>query len=324
MKKLLSLTCAFLLALSLAACSGSDDETTQNSSQTTTASELPVSAVTTVTGDQVITNRLGKEYAVPESVNSIISTSASSTEIICGLGLGDKIIAADVYSSDVEGIDPAVCTLDMQNPDVEFMASLSPDVIFINGINTDGQNDPYAALEELGTNVVYIPSAASITDIINDIFFISTFTGKTSEGADMVAEIDEVVNDVKTAAESMSEKPMVYFELMQGYSLGTGTFIDEIITLAGGINVFYNEEDWITVTDEAVVAANPDIIITNQNWDGYDYTEILSRDGWDAIDAVKNNAVYQVDANATSRASQNVVEGIKEIAQIINPEYSAD
>ena len=87
---------------------------------------------------------------------------------------------------------------------------------------------------------------------------------------------------------------------------------------------FYNEEGWITVTDEAVVAANPDIIITNQNWDGYDYTEILSRDGWDAIDAVKNNAVYQVDANATSRASQNVVEGIKEIAQIINPEYSAD
>ena len=55
-------------------------------------------------------------------------------------------------------------------------------------------------------------------------------------------------------------------------------------------------------------------------YDGYDYNEILSRAGWDVINAVKNSRIVSVDSNATSRGSQNIVKGIEEISKAIVPD----
>ena len=69
-----------------------------------------------------------------------------------------------------------------------------------------------------------------------------------------------------------------------------------------------------------VLARNPDIIITNVYGVGM-VEEIISRPGWHTLDAVINNRVYWVDANASSRPSHNVISAIWEIARAVYPEY---
>ncbi len=271
----------------------------------------------------VIEDREGNEIEIPASINTIVSAAPSVTEILTGLGLGSKIIAADVYSADVEGIDPAICTLDFYNLNIEELAALEPDLVIINGISMTGADDPYASLKDAGANVVYIPTSSSISSVKLDIEFLAAYTGTQDKGAELIADIDAAVADVSAKAAEITEKKSVYFEIGAApylYSCGSGTFIDEILDLIGAENIYGDEEGWLSNSEESVIAANPDVILTNVTYDGYDFNEIKTRAGWEGISAVVNGNVYYVDANDTSRASQNIVNGIYDIAEAVYPE----
>lgn len=327
LKKIIALISAAALALAMTACG---DDSTKEGGEITTSEIVPTETVTEtaeatdVIPDGVpesITDREGREVAIPRSINTIVSTAPSITEILVGLGLGSRIIAADLYSSDVEGIDPEICTLDFYNLNIEELTALAPDLIIINGISMTGADDPYAALKDIGVNVVYIPTSTSIEAIKLDIEFLADYT-KTS-AAELISGIDAAVADISEKAAGISEKKSVYFEIGSApylYTCGSGTFIDEVINLIGAENIYGGEAGWISNSEESVIAADPDVILTNVTYEGYDFNEIKTRAGWEGISAVKNGNVYSVNANATSRPSQHVVEGIYEVARAVYPE----
>ncbi len=252
----------------------------------------------------------------------LISTAADITEILGGLGLNDAVVAADTYSSDVSGISAEICTLDYMNPNIEAILGLSPDVVFVSGSSTDGTVDPYSALKDSGVNVIYVPTALSIDGIKENIALIADAVDKKDESDKLIKEIDDAVANAKAKADGL-EKVSVYFEIGAApwlYSFGSGTFLNDIITICGGENIYAEQSGWLSNTEESVLTANPSVIITNVMYDGYDSAEILSRPGWDTIDAVKNSRVVSVDANASSRGSQNIVKAIEEISKAIHPE----
>lgn len=302
-------TALFILlafTLSMAACTPADD-----------TSEPVTTTVQTETDEQ---------DTVVEELR-LVSTAADITEILDGLLLSESIVAADSYSLGIGNVDPEVCTLDYTNPDVETIISLEPDVVFVSGSSTDGTVDPYSALSDAGVNVVYIPTAESISGIIDNIELIAENTGAEDKAEELTASIDEAVADAKARAESLGgEKVSVYFEISAApwfYSFGSNTYLDEIISICGGENIYSEETGWISNTEESILAANPQVILTNVMYDGYDYNEIYSREGWDTIDAVVNHRVYSIDANASSRGSQNIVKAIEEISLAIIPDESA-
>ncbi|MCM1024675.1 MAG: ABC transporter substrate-binding protein [Prevotella sp.] len=276
---------------------------------------------------RMIEDREGNVIEVRENVRTIVSAAPSITEILEGLGLSGKIIAADVYSADVDGIDPSVCTLEFSNLNIEELTALAPDLIIVSGMSMNGADDPYAALKEAGVNVVYIPTSESVAGVKEDIEFLASYLGAEQQGAELIADITDAVNDITEKASGITEKKSVYFEISAApylYSCGKNTFIDELITLAGAENIYGGEEGWISNSEESVIAADPDVILTNVQYDGYDFNEIKSRAGWENIAAVKNGAVYSVGANETSRPSQHIVEGMYQIAEAVYPEVFAE
>lgn len=273
---------------------------------------------------RTVIDREGNLIEVRENVRTIVSAAPSITEILEGLGLANKIVAADLYSSDVEGIDPSVCTLDFYNLNIEELTALAPDLIIVSGMSMSGADDPYAALKDAGVNVIYIPTSNSIAGIKLDIEFIASYLHAEQQGAELIADITDAVNDISERAAAVTEKKTVYFEMDYLYSCGNGTYINEIINLAGAVNIFGEEEGWLSNSEESVIAANPDVIITNVRYDGYDYNEIKSRAGWENISAVKSGAVYSVGANETSRPSQHIIEGMYQVAEAIYPEIFAE
>lgn len=327
LKKITALISAAALTLSLTACK---KDYTKDGGQITTADVSKIMETVNETGEVtdildagLIPDREGGTVEVPDSINTIVSAAPSITEILVGLGLGNKIIAADLYSSDVSGIDPSICTIDFFNLNIEELAVLSPDVIIINGISVGAGSDPYSALKDAGINVIYIPTSESIDAIKLDIEFLAGYTKTKDKGDALIRDIDSAVSDISAKAAGVTSKKSVYFEVSEIpylYTCGSGTFINEIINLVGAENIYGSESGWISNSEESVIAANPDVIITNVSYDGYDYNEIKTRPGWENIPAVKNGNVYSVDPNTTGRPSQHIVDGMYEIARAIYPE----
>lgn len=298
-------------------------ESSAGESAETESVETQIETVLPESEKMMITDREGNEIEVPEQIDTVISAAPSVTEILEGLGLADKIIAADTYSSDIEGIDPSICTLDFYNLNTEELIALAPDVIIINGISDTGSADPYADLKAAGTDVVYIPSAESLDGIKADIRFLAAYTKTEDKGEEMINDINNAITYFTEKAASIAEKKKVYFEVGAApylYTTGSGTYLNEIIELIGAENIYAGESGWLSNSEETVIAADPDVIITNVNYEGYDFNEIYSRPGWENIKAIQNKNVYSVGSNATSRASQHIVDGIAEIAYAVYPE----
>ena len=271
-------------------------------------------------------DREGNEFNLPAEINTIISTAPSNTEVLVGLGLADKLVAVDKYSADVEGVSKDLPKIDFRNPDAEAIIALNPDIVIASGHNKAGDEDPFALIKEAGIPVAYIPSSYSIEGIYGDIEFIASLTDTEKEGKELVNSMKKEVDAIKAIGDTIQDKKNVYFEIGAGsglYTFGNETFLNEMIETIGATNIFGEENSWITVTPEAVIDANPDVILANTpgtNEAGLTAVEdIVSREGWDTITAVKNGDVYQIDKNSSSRGSQNIIKALKEMAKAVYP-----
>lgn len=275
--------------------------------------------------DRMVTDREGTEVNIPTKIEKIISTAPSNTEVLMALGLGDKLVAIDKYSTDIEGINTELPQIDFLNPDAETIIGLEPDIVIASGHNKTGSvEDPFKAISEAGIPVVYIPSSDSIDGIYKDIEFIADVVNERSKGKEIVDDMKAQVEEIKAIGDTITDKKSVYFEISPApylSSFGKSTFLNEMIEIIGAKNIFENEEGWISPTAEAIIDANPDVIITNAGYMENPTEEIKSRDALENINAIKNNEVYLVDQNASSRPSQNVIKALEQMAKAVYPEH---
>lgn len=275
--------------------------------------------------DRMVTDREGTEVNIPTKIEKIISTAPSNTEVLMALGLGDKLVAIDKYSTDIEGINTELPQIDFSNPDAETIIGLEPDIVIASGHNKTGSaEDPFKAISEAGIPVVYIPSSDSIDGIYKDIEFIADVVNENSKGKEIVDDMKAQVEKIKAIGDTITDKKSVYFEISPApylSSFGKSTFLNEMIEIIGAKNIFENEEGWVSPTAEAIIDANPDVIITNAGYMENPTEEIKSRDAWENINAIKNNEVYLVDQNASSRPSQNVIKALEQMAKAVYPEH---
>ncbi|CED93336.1 Iron compound ABC transporter, substrate-binding component [Romboutsia ilealis] len=275
--------------------------------------------------DRTVTDREGTEVNIPKKIEKIISTAPSNTEVLMALGLGDKLVAIDKYSTDIEGVNTELPQIDFSNPDAETIIGLEPDIVIASGHNKTGSTeDPFKAISEAGIPVVYIPSSDSIDGIYKDIEFIAEVVNEKSKGKEIIDDMKAQVDEIKAIGDTIADKKSVYFEISPVpylSSFGKSTFLNEMIEIIGAENIFANEDGWISPTAEAIIDANPDVIITNAEYMENPTGEIKSRNAWENINAIKNNEVYLVDKNASSRPSQNVVKALKQMAEAVYPEH---
>lgn len=268
-------------------------------------------------------DRAGNEISIPQEINKIISMSPNNTEILIELGFGDKIIATDEYSKDIEGLPQGIPLFDMMAPDAEQIVALKPDIIFTTGMSLAEGNDPYKPIEDMGICVAYIPSSDSIEGIYEDIVFFAKSLSVEEKGLEIVNRMKSRIEEIRELGSSIENKKTVYFEIAAApslYSFGTGVFLNELIEIIGAKNVLGNHDWWISVSEEIVIASDPDVIITNVDYIDNPVEEIMARPGWENMKAVKNKAVYYVDNYATSHSNHNIITGLEQMAEAVYPD----
>lgn len=269
-------------------------------------------------------DREGNEFKAPKSVERIISTAPSNTEILVELGLSDNLVLVDDYSIGIEGLNEDVATMDFFNLNAEAIIAQNPDLIVVSGFSVIGDEDPYKTFSDAGISVVYVPVSNTINDIYEDIIFIGNLTDKSDKANEIVDNMKLEVESIKEIGSKIENKKSVYFEIGSGgqlYTFGNGNFLNEMIEIVGAENVFKDQEGWLAVSEESVIKENPDVILTNiPNYDEFNaVNDIKSRVGFENVKAILNGDVYGIDNDASSRGTSNIVVALKEIAKAIYP-----
>jgi iron complex transport system substrate-binding protein len=214
--------------------------------------------------------------------------------------------------------------LDFFYPDAEAIIKLNPDIIIASGHNATGSGeDPFRLLSEAGIPVVYISMSKSIDDIYQDIAFIAGLLKVPQKDWQVIDSMKAQIAEISQKTAQADVKRTVYFEISAApdmFTFGKDSFIDDMISVVGARNIFGNE-NWIVMPSaESIIERNPDVIITNVNYIDDPIGEIKSRPGFNHINAVINNRVYQIDADSSSRPSSRIILALRQMAQSVYPE----
>lgn len=286
--------------------------------------ESTVAPTTDPAAQGAITDGAGRSVEIPAEVNRVVSLAPSTTEIVYALGAGDRMVAVDMYSD----YPPEVADLTkITNPDMsvnyEQISALEPDVVFAAAITAP---DVITQLETLGMTVVVVGSFNStFASVLNDINLVGSVLGLDDQATELTSTMqvdwDTLVNKVA----ELEERPRVFWELdatdpAKPYTIGAGTFVDEMLIAAGGVNVFgQSDNPYPQVSLEQIVAEAPEVILlANSIW-GVTPDMVYARAGWEEIPAVKNQAVYPINDNLVSRPGPRIVEGLVEVVRVLHP-----
>ncbi|HEY4623621.1 MAG TPA: ABC transporter substrate-binding protein [Solibacillus sp.] len=300
-------------ALLLAAC-GADEEKASKDSAKEPVKQTEVDGPYTVVDDR------GIEVTFEEVPKTIVSLQPSNTEILFELGVGDQIVGGtdyDTYPEAAQKIE-RVSTSTVIN--AERIVELNPDVVVAY---TAGDEAQVTQLEDAGLKVFVIASATSFDDVYTDIIQLSEVMGVEEKGNEVVADIKDQIAAVQEKTDTVDTKKKVYYEVSPApdiWTTGNNTFQQEIMNTAGVENIFVDQESWLSVTEEDVIARNPEVIITPATYMENAVDEILARAGWDQIQAVSNKAVVLVDGDVMSRPGPRIGEAVEIMAEAVYPE----
>ena len=274
-------------------------------------------------------DRSGNDIVLPDKIESIACLAPSATEIILSLGLADKIIASDSTSKEIlqtNNIDASNTVIfDMLNPDSEKMISIKPDIVFVNTFSVFSGKNSLDSIKASGICIAVIPSSDTIKSIEDDISFLGSVLNKSDAASNIINIMDKNIEKIRAVGESIQNKKKVYFEiaaLPNLYTFGTNVYLDDMINIIGASNIFSDKNSWITTTEENVLFANPDIIFTSVHYMDNPTDEILSRDSWQNVNAVKNKDVYYIASG--SLPTHNIINALIMMAKYAYPNEYKD
>ena len=259
-----------------------------------------------------VTDMTGREITLAEPATRVVALSAADCEVLYAVGAGDLLVGRGEfcdYPAEVLDI-PAVQSGAETN--LEQVIALQPQVLLMS---TMAQTEEQIAQLEAAGIAVVVSDAQNIEGVYESIAMIGSLTGHDAEAAEVVDSMKATFADLSAHAGELAGKS-VYFEvspLQYGlWTAGKGTFMDEIATMLGLTNIFADVTGWAEVSEERVLAVNPDLIVTIAMYYGEGLTpeeEILSRAGWQDVAAVKNGDILNLPNNELSRPGPRLASG---------------
>jgi iron complex transport system substrate-binding protein len=201
--------------------------------------------------------------AAQDRPDSIVTLGGSVTEIVFALGAGDRVVARDSTSSfpaEVEAL-PDVGYVRALSP--EGVLSVAPDLILAE--EGAGPPETVTVLKATGVPYVAVPEDYSAQGITAKVLTVGAAIGENERAEALAAQIEA---DLKSATEALATdstpKRVLFVLSTQGGRImasGTGTAAAGMIAMAGGENAVTVFEGYKPLTDEAVIAAAPDVIL---------------------------------------------------------------
>ncbi|UZE96469.1 ABC transporter substrate-binding protein [Alkalimarinus alittae] len=281
---------------------------------------------TIIKGDEfpkILVDAIGEEYSLNQPPQRIVSATLGTDEILSALISTDRIsgvtyLADNTSMSNIPGWYPE--QIQRVQGEVEEILSLEPDLVFVAGYT---RAETVRLLLRSNIPVVRLSHYDSFSDVENNIMLVANITGAEKKAATMLNKLHRDAQVIKKKVQGLRRPRVLYYSL-DGYTVGTGTKINEMIKMAGGYNVM--NDTHITgaqkISEEMALGLEPDIILVN-GWasEKPSPAELLAtRIAWQNTPAVLNKQVHDLHGVWLLSVSQYSWNGIEEIARLIHPE----
>ena len=274
--------------------------------------------------DQIaLTDGFEREVILTEPAQRIVSIAPSNTEILFAIGAGPQVVGRDDFSDyPPEAVDITSVGSMYGDLNAENIIALEPDLILAAMINSP---EHVQALEDLGLTVFVLPNPMGMDELYQILEMAGKLTGREIEVATLVegltARVDTVFSKLVGA-----EPVKVYYEVdgtdpNAPWTIGTDTFQDVLIRIAGGENIAADVQGYVLFSLEELVARDPAVMIFSAGpWVTTTPESVSERPGWGDISAVANEEVYGIDANWIDRPGPRMVDALEAMAMILHPE----
>lgn len=267
-----------------------------------------------------VTDMYGREVTLDEPATRIVALAPSDCEILCALGAGQELVGRGEYCDYPESIQALPVVQSGADTNIEEILALNPQVVLMSDMSQT--KEQVNMLEANGVKVV-ISDANDIEGVYTAVGIIGALMGKDAEAEALIADMQTTFADM--AANSENTGKTVYFEvspLQWGlWTAGSNTFMNELAALCGLTNAFADIDGWAAISEEQVLARDPDYIVTITMYYGEGPTpveEIMSRTGWESLKAVQNGSILNADSNSISRPGPRLKDAALELYHFIN------
>ena len=310
---------------------------------------------------KTVVDGIGRTVTLTSQPSEIISTSETTTAMVYALGLGDKVIGVNgdgnydvpntVYGLTTTGNYPQDVVDGLADGSIhnvggtwlqnaETIAGLSPDFVIL-----DYASYMYSGIADqltpFGIQYFVTGEELSLGNIYNNIQLLGKVLGKSASAEKVISEMGSSIQKTMDKIKDAPRNTTVAYLFMgssQYYAIGSNTFMHSQLELAGVTNAFGNQSGWLSINLEAIVAANPDILIIDAEMGSmgsgvtvdFDalYASMQSDPLWSTVNAVKNGDVHFLAESARAvceNASLRIVEGVALFAMMSHPEvYATD
>jgi iron complex transport system substrate-binding protein len=208
--------------------------------------------------------------------------------------------------------------------DIELVEKEHPGLVIV----LDSDQTGIQQMRSVGLKVVVL-NPRNLRQITHDIRLVGRITGHIKKARLVVHNIDKRYEKVAHRLRRVNRRPRVFYELDDTtgtpYTACHGSFIDDMLKRAKATNVAHNvgpcprSDPYPQMSTEALIKANPQIILLGDSDYGVTPAQVRARSGWNAISAVKHNRIYTLDDDLVSRAGPREVVGLERVASIIHP-----
>jgi iron complex transport system substrate-binding protein len=262
----------------------------------------------------------GTQVTLKALPRSIVSLTPAATETLYALGVGDRLVGKvedfALYPPEAGSV-PDVAKFG--SVDVERIVALKADLVIAGGSDFNPPAD-IARLRSLGIPVLVV-YGSKLETALADIDLIGRAVGKPGPAAALVAGLRAAFAQVQSAVKGMP-KPRVYYELdaTNGYfGPAPDYFGVEMIELAGGAALTSGIPGAFQISEEKIVAFDPEVILLGDAAYGVTVGQVAARPGWAGLAAVRARAIRPVDDVIITRPGPRLGQGLAALALAIHP-----
>lgn len=303
MKKLLTFTITVIMILNLVGCD--KPSVPQENGSATSLEPVKESRIE-------VMDFKGRSIVLDEVPQKIVSLSPSNTEILFALGAGERVVGVTNYCDYPKEAKEVQQVGDFEGPNMELIIKAQPDIVLAGYI----QEELVKKLEDMDIPVI-VTEAESFEAIYHSINLIGKITGTDAKAEEITMGMKKKIAEIK-AKTADKKKPTIFYLVWTDplMTAGSETFINDVIKVAGGINVAEKVDGWAKYSAEQLVEDNPEILISalHSTDKGMTKEDLSKSQIFSKLECVKQGKLYVMsDDNVISRPGPRIVQAIEEL-----------
>jgi iron complex transport system substrate-binding protein len=262
-----------------------------------------------------LTDDLARPVPLEPLATRVVSLAPSCTESLLAIGAHERLVGIEEHSE----LPAELCALPrvggFKHVDLEHVAKLEADLIVAASLHAV---TTVPRLEAHGARI-FVSQPRTVDTIVSGMARLAALLGLARTAAPVVEHARRRIQSVLARTLRGGVRPLVYVELSpRGHTGGPQSFLDDLVTKAGGVNLGgIARLEWPVIPSALVRRLDPDVIVIAEYPGSATPAELAAREGWDRLTAVKGGRVYAMPAGTIKRPGPGLLDGLERLAAFL-------